>query len=597
MAEEAADLQDAGATATRAAPACACCSRRVATLLGLGGLTYLLTPAGPGAGPGCCAASAGVVETLQHSLLPERLPQVPGVDLAVRYLPSAVGAQVGGDWYDVVQLPGGEVGLVMGDVVGHDLHAATEMGQLRSALRAYAAEGLPPRGGPAPAEPAVRRCRSRRRWRRCCTPCSTRCGARVRVANAGHCPPVVRAGEECYLLEQPAFPPIGAVHEVAYTSVEHVLPPDCLLVLYTDGLVERRGESLEDGHRPAVRGGGAVRRSRSSSAAARWSSSMLDGQPREDDMALMLVAPHARLGTHLDLQWEASMDRLALLRRLLERWLAEVGADEDESFDIVLSLRRSGHQRGRARLRSEPCPVPDHVRRDRRLRDGDDPGLGQVAGAARQRPRPGADAHPRPDGRGHGSTTARTARRSACASASPGRRGRDPGARAVPRRPGPPGGRPDRRGRRVQRRRPRRAHLARGGQRGAEPGARPVRGDLPRQQRHPAGLPAVAGAAQPAAGPAPGRPGRVARPAPARPVRRRRGRPASSPTQPHCPSSTWRGHDRPVCTGVRDRRARVVRRGHGAGRHRRERRPRVPGRPHRRRRDRQAADPRGPRAT
>ena len=333
MADEAADLQgqaadDEGGARVRLLVAA------LTTLLGLVGLTYLLSRLAQALAQ-LLLRQRGVVETLQHSLLPERLPQVPGVDLAVRYLPSAVGAQVGGDWYDVVQLPGGEVGLVMGDVVGHDLHAATEMGQLRSALRAYAAEGLPP-------EEVLRRLNRLCAMQEPVTMATLLYAVldpvrrTVRIASAGHCPPVVRTGDECYLLEQPAFPPIGAVHEVAYTSTEHVLPADCLLVLYTDGLVERRGESLEEGIErlcEVVEPSSLSLEQRCTEVVER----MLDGQPREDDLALMLVAPHARLGTHLDLQWEASMDRLALLRRLLERWLDEVGADEDETFDIVLS--------------------------------------------------------------------------------------------------------------------------------------------------------------------------------------------------------------------------------------------------------------------
>ena len=124
--------------------------------------------------------------------------------------------------------------------------------------------------------------------------------------------------------------------EVEYTTVEHRLPPGCLLVLYTDGLVERRGVSLDEGLDrlcevvPPPR---APLDDRCSQVVE----DMLGGAPPEDDVALMLVAPQVHLGTHLELQWEARMDQLAGLRRLMERWLAEVGADEDEAFDIVLS--------------------------------------------------------------------------------------------------------------------------------------------------------------------------------------------------------------------------------------------------------------------
>ena len=85
-----------------------------------------------------------IAETLQRSLLPDRLPQLPGLAVAARYLPAAAEAEVGGDWYDVIPIPGGRVGMVMGDVAGKGLAAASMVGRLRSALRAYALEGHDP---------------------------------------------------------------------------------------------------------------------------------------------------------------------------------------------------------------------------------------------------------------------------------------------------------------------------------------------------------------------------------------------------------------------------------------------------------------------
>src|SRR6185503_3666585 len=82
-----------------------------------------------------------IAETLQRSLLPDRLPDLPGLEVAARYLPAASEAEVGGDWYDVIPIAGGAVGLVMGDVAGTGLAGASMVGRLRSALRAYALEG------------------------------------------------------------------------------------------------------------------------------------------------------------------------------------------------------------------------------------------------------------------------------------------------------------------------------------------------------------------------------------------------------------------------------------------------------------------------
>ena len=90
------------------------------------------------------AAQQAAAEMLQHSLLPDRLPLVPGMDMTARYLPGGAGVDIGGDWYDVIALPDGTVGLAMGDVVGKGIPAASLMGQLRNALRAYARDGRHP---------------------------------------------------------------------------------------------------------------------------------------------------------------------------------------------------------------------------------------------------------------------------------------------------------------------------------------------------------------------------------------------------------------------------------------------------------------------
>ena len=87
---------------------------------------------------------AAVAETLQRSLLPERLPDLPGLEISARYLAGAADAQVGGDWYDVITLRDGQAGIAIGDVVGHGLDAAARMARLQNALRAYALEGLRP---------------------------------------------------------------------------------------------------------------------------------------------------------------------------------------------------------------------------------------------------------------------------------------------------------------------------------------------------------------------------------------------------------------------------------------------------------------------
>jgi anti-sigma regulatory factor (Ser/Thr protein kinase) len=282
------------------------------------------------------ARERGVAETLQHSLLPQRLPELPGVEFAARYEPGAVGSQVGGDWYDVVPLPGGRVGLVMGDVVGHDLRAAADMGQLRNALRACAADGAPPA---EVLHTLNRLCVSQELGDMASVLYAVLDPVQgvVEVANAGHLPPLlVTADESCYLESAPS-PPVGVVREATFRSATWEVPPGSLLLLYTDGLVERRAVGLE----PRLERLCEVVTARRGADLERLCDAVLSemqgGEPSDDDVALLLVAPQATLGPHVEVTWPANAARLALLRHLLERWLGEVGAQEDEVYDVLVA--------------------------------------------------------------------------------------------------------------------------------------------------------------------------------------------------------------------------------------------------------------------
>ena len=183
-------------------------------------------------------------ETLQRAVLPASLPAGAGYRLAARYLPADQPAMVGGDWYDAFPLPDGTLGLAVGDVVGHDLEAAATMGQMRNALRAYAFTGEPPAdvlrrlnrlvdglddGGLATAVFGVLDVAARTfRW-----------------AGAGHPPPMVIGGEGARLLPATVGMMLGADPGAAFGDVTVALRPGDLLVLYSDGLVERRHSDLD----------------------------------------------------------------------------------------------------------------------------------------------------------------------------------------------------------------------------------------------------------------------------------------------------------------------------------------------------------------
>ncbi|MFC5062177.1 SpoIIE family protein phosphatase [Actinomycetospora atypica] len=187
------------------------------------------------------AREHGAAETLQRSLLPA-VPDVPGLTVASRYLAATDGAQVGGDWYDLLPLPDGAVGVAVGDVVGHDLRAAAAMGELRGVLRSYAWEGLGP-------DTVIDRCNDLVQGLGMAAMATAIFGRLVRdddrngwllgYCNAGHPPPLLRRGDGTVeLLTGNLSPLIGATREVERDCTEvHCLPGD-LLVLHTDGLIE-----------------------------------------------------------------------------------------------------------------------------------------------------------------------------------------------------------------------------------------------------------------------------------------------------------------------------------------------------------------------
>ncbi|HWC38049.1 MAG TPA: GAF domain-containing SpoIIE family protein phosphatase [Acidimicrobiales bacterium] len=185
-----------------------------------------------------------VAKAFEQVLVPEQLA-VPGLEVAARYLPAA-GAEVGGDWYDVIPLSDGRVGLVIGDVIGHDLRASSIMASLRTAVRAYAWTGSPPaavvddvdelaRGLEADHmatliygiyEPATRR---------------------LRWSNAGHLPPlVIGPSQTAIYLEEPSSVLVGAMGGLSYSEGELELEPGSTVLLYTDGLVQERGSLVSE---------------------------------------------------------------------------------------------------------------------------------------------------------------------------------------------------------------------------------------------------------------------------------------------------------------------------------------------------------------
>ena len=184
---------------------------------------------------------------LQRGILPPQIPAVPGASVAVRYLPAASGAEVGGDWYDAIALPCGDVAFAVGDVLGHDLEAAARMGQARSALRAYATDGHPPAAVIARLNRLLSRTDPDFMGTCCYLQFSPRTSS-VTLVSAGHPPPLLISAEgQCRPVDIDANLPLGVHESASYESVDFVLPPGATLALYTDGLVESRTMSLDVG--------------------------------------------------------------------------------------------------------------------------------------------------------------------------------------------------------------------------------------------------------------------------------------------------------------------------------------------------------------
>ncbi|MFG2868249.1 SpoIIE family protein phosphatase [Streptomyces sp. NPDC048338] len=183
--------------------------------------------------------------TLQRSLTNNALPRVGGLELTGRYLPAS-DHDVGGDWYDVIALSEGRTGLVIGDVMGHGIHAAAVMGQLRTAVRTLAREGVPPAQLLRSLDAVVADL-GEDEMATCVYAVHDPASGCVVIARAGHPPPAVATADGAItFLEGSLGTPLGTGGQ-DFCTQEVLLPPGSLFVLYTDGLIEARDRDLDEG--------------------------------------------------------------------------------------------------------------------------------------------------------------------------------------------------------------------------------------------------------------------------------------------------------------------------------------------------------------
>jgi len=186
-----------------------------------------------------------LVETLQRSLLPERLPLHPRVQVAARYLPAWLAPQIGGDWYDSVELDGERTAVMIGDVVGHGISAAVTMSELRNALRAFAIEGHSPEMALRHLDRVVHATRGPGMVATVLFVVIDAANGTVTLARAGHPPPALRGVDgSVRFLDTARTLPLGIDVEDLPSKEVYPMEPGETLLLFTDGLVERRGESI-----------------------------------------------------------------------------------------------------------------------------------------------------------------------------------------------------------------------------------------------------------------------------------------------------------------------------------------------------------------
>jgi PAS domain S-box-containing protein len=278
----------------------------------------------------------GIVEVLQRSLLPERLPRMPGVDLAARYMPGGLGSDVGGDWYDAIPLDGGRIGMALGDVVGHGLGAAALMGQLRNALRAYALDGHSPAEVLSRLDRLVQRLERGRMATLLFMVFEPDLGT-VHFANAGHLPPLVVGPDgSARFLESGRTPPLGVAPDAEHDNATAEIEAGSTLVLYSDGLVEERGEGIEVGldRLKAATTAGA---SDPEELCDRILAELFVDRTPKDDVAVLVLRTVALHESKLALELTADPDTLMMMRKTVARWLERAGVGPEESHEVQVA--------------------------------------------------------------------------------------------------------------------------------------------------------------------------------------------------------------------------------------------------------------------
>jgi serine phosphatase RsbU (regulator of sigma subunit)/anti-sigma regulatory factor (Ser/Thr protein kinase) len=277
-----------------------------------------------------------IAETLQRSVLPVSLPRMEGVQLAARYVPGTAELDVGGDWFDAIPLPDGRLGLVVGDVVGKGVQAAATMAQLRNGLRAFSLDRMKPSSTLARlnrlAEEVVETAFATIAY----VVVDPKAGV-CRFSSAGHPPPLIAYPDgRVELLEGGRGLPLGAGSDTRYRQAVAELPVGSVLVLYTDGLVERRGRAIDEGFerlREATKRGPRE----PEQLVEHILEEMVGGEERGDDIALLAVRLLAVAPQPLRIRIPSDAGSLDLVRDVLRAWLEGTSLNRADSHDVILA--------------------------------------------------------------------------------------------------------------------------------------------------------------------------------------------------------------------------------------------------------------------
>jgi PAS domain S-box-containing protein len=277
--------------------------------------------------------------TLQRAILPRELPQPPGVSFAGRYLPAGVGLEVGGDWYDVIEATKRKVAVVIGDVAGRGIRAASIMGQLRTAVRAYATEGHSSAG-------AVERLHQVARdfediematlIHLTLDPASRT----AEFVRAGHPPALIRSADGTVTeMESEGCPPIGTFASLRHRPERARFEAGSTVLFYTDGLIEHRSEGIDPG---------LARLKEAFAAAPEDTEDCLDfivealgAGGAEDDVALLAMRFLTPLEGPLRMEFPARTTSLAAMRHRLESWLVDAGIAGGALHDLVAACNEA----------------------------------------------------------------------------------------------------------------------------------------------------------------------------------------------------------------------------------------------------------------